>query len=50
MIDLGGVTYTEVISNDLAQSPSSSFKYYYSRAEGLVGYVDNAGVTWYRTE
>lgn len=50
MIDLGGVSYTEVLSNDLSNSPAGSFKYYYSRGEGLVGYVDNAGVTWYRSE
>ena len=50
MIDLGGTVYTEVLSNDLNASPSGSYKYYYSRGDGLVGYIDNAGVTWYRTE
>jgi hypothetical protein len=48
-IDFGGVTYSDVYTNDPPFYPDA-YRYYYNKREGIVAYIDNAGVIWYRID
>lgn len=46
-IELNGTTFNEVISVDISNSTTRGiYKYYYTKAQGIVGYVDSLGSLW----
>lgn len=46
-IDLVGTTFNDVISIDISNSSTrGTFKYYYTKDQGIVGFVDGSGTVW----
>lgn len=47
-IDILGEEFRDVISNDVSMILSPTYKYYYSKTEGLIAFQDDAGMLWKR--